>query len=194
MNKQNIVTGLAVLALILAVVAFSKAGPGAPGRNGQNGESFGATAGADSFSPYDSRNGVVSQYRSAGFYTATSTLCTFQTGSATSTLEYFTAMPSAATSTSVLVVLEKTGSNPFPPVYSAASTTNQFANATIAANATSEFVYTATSTAQVGRNDVFAPGTYLNFYAKNGGSGSIAQAFGGGSIFGGRCRAIFREL
>lgn len=155
----------------------------------------GANSGSDSSSTYTGNNGVVTQWRSSGFYTATSTLCTFRTGSATSTLAAFTAAPTAATSTTVLVVLENRGSNPFPPSLSAATTTNVFASFIVPAGQVGEFVYQATSTAVYGRNDVFAPGTYVSFYAKNGGNGSIAQNFGTGSAFpSGRCTASFKEI
>lgn len=129
------------------------------------------------------------------FLTGTSTLCSIQSPLyGTTTLQSFGATELTSTSTTVLVVLENTLANPYPPVYSAASSTRILGSYTVAANATPEFLFTATSTTFVGRTDVFGPGTWLNFYAKNGGNGSISQNFGSGSIWTGECNATFQEI
>lgn len=137
---------------------------------------------------------TVSSYEPA-YLTGTSTLCSIQSPLyGTTTLQSFSATETSATSTTVLVVLENTLTNPYPPSLSAATSTRVLGSYNIASGSTPEFLFTATSTTFVGRTDVFGPGTWLNFYAKNGGGGSIAQNFGAGSVFTGSCNATFQEM
>lgn len=131
----------------------------------------------------------------SSFLTGTSTLCSIQSPLyGTTTLESFSAIITTSTSTPVLVVLENTLSNPYPPSLAQASSTRILGSFNLASGATPEFLFTATSTTFVGRTDVFGPGTWLNFYAKNGGNGSISQNFGAGSVFPGTCSATFLEM
>lgn len=144
-------------------------------------------------------NGVTSCYGKETFKTATSTLCVLRSPLATSTLVKFTAKNNSATTTALVLVLERT-SNPYAPLLATATSTSVIAQGVLLANDDSPFTYFATSTTasgeiiiptRLGSQAEFAPGTYLTFYADGT---AIAQAFGAGSIFTGNCQAEWQTL
>jgi len=95
MNKDNIVVGIAVLALVIGVWGFSsESGIGIPGKDGKNGrDGVGAVSTLDGVdNPYVSIGGASFYYQHSPFNATSSVLCSQKNPfSATSTILSFTA-------------------------------------------------------------------------------------------------------
>lgn len=196
MNK--IIGGIAVVALILGVLGFSKnqnivVGPtgergiqgvkgdkGDKGDRGPQGEmglqgprgtsTLGAVSGPDSFFPCESHDGVKRCFTKKALSTATTTVCSIKT-TATSTLVSGGAMFTTSSSTASVVVLSK-------GALATASTTQIGTNFAIAANAQGTLFASTTAL-------VFSPGDWFNV-TMSGGTGTFSPT--------GYCQATFETF
>lgn len=197
MKNVLVSAGVALLVVVLGLVYF---GPT------KIIEKIGAIPGAEVSGPCWTVGGVKECSASMVFNTATSTLCTLPTPSATSSLVSFTAQINSSTSTIMNLVLENT-LNAFAPVVGAATSTNVIMSPLYAANTASgtAIIFQATSSAALStsRTDILRPNSYLAFYAR---SGTIVDQKGGAvgsSVFPGTdgntanpgvCKAVMREV
>lgn len=135
---------------------------------------LGAVSGPDLNSEYWSVNDVRMDYRRAGMKTATTTVCSIKSPSATSTLFHALAQFVVSSSTASTVVFAKdtgfTGST---------TPLNDFS---VSANAQATVSLLATTTATGKANLTFAPNTYFNI-TMTGGTGTFSPS--------GYCEAVF---
>lgn len=208
---SSIVSLVAVAALILSFVAYSKvpekvAGPQGPrgeqGMKGPKGDTIvgprgsagadapvklGSITGPDSYFPYYNRNGVVVRPQSLAIRTGTTTPCSFLSPAATSTLVRTTFNVTTGTSTSATLTL--------------ATSTTAFATTTAIITPYSgliakySFAYNGTTTSgtnggTIGSQpgSIFAPNTWL-VYSLSG-----ETWVGGGFAIGGTCKVEWAEL
>lgn len=202
MNKNYIIGAVAVIAVVGVFSAFR------PVVNvdvppiqviQQDSPSLGGIPGDTLNSKRFDINGVVNEYTNRSFQQGTSTLCVIAPPQATSTLVRFTAKNTSATSTTMLMVLEKI-TRPYAPALAAATTSaNVIGAVVLAANDDRLFMISATSTFSayetLGTSDMMeiTPQQYLVYYAKNGGNGSIIQSQTY-SVFSGSCNAIMQKI
>lgn len=139
---------------------------------------LGAVVGPDSSFPCESHNGVTRCFNRQVMNTATTTVCSFKTPSATSTLVAASARWSVSSTTATTVYMAKgAGTN--------ASTTLVVSGA-LGANAFGTLVASTTSTgAVVDGTNVFAPNIHLN-YGMTGGTGTFSPT--------GVCQATFEVV
>lgn len=172
MNKQNILVGVSVVAIILSLVAVNHSEkPGPAGRDGQDGSYLAGQPGPESASPYTVNNGVLREYRSEVFKTSTSTVASIKNPSASSTPTVIVTVLTATTTPYVLVLDESTSG--YARAANAATSTGSYgatrnlAEWIVPAGTTPTFTFTATSTTS------FPPtatkGNYLVLFADDGG-------------------------
>lgn len=198
MNKQNIVIGGVIVAILLAVISFGRSGQGPAGQNGRNGQdgtSLGATPGDTVNSRTFDINGVQNTYDRVSYSSASSTLCVIPPPQATSTISKFTAKNTSATSSAVYLILEKR-TNAYAPSLAAATSSNVVASVLLAAGSDEPFLVQATTTTTSTQTSVGAfdnlevsPSQYLVLYAKSNNGANISQA-DGTSVFTGKCTSI----
>lgn len=191
----NIVIGsVSVFALILGFLAWGNSGKdgrnGRDGVDGKGGESYGISAGPDRTNPTESINEVRRHYYSTSLNQASTTICSFKTPAATTTLEIGTLQIRTGTTTTISLEIGKSVSQ--------AATTTRLAYVSSLASAaqiTLDGAFTASTTGAYGakgvarsadENDkIFSPSTYLN--VKYGG------AAGSLNVLAGSCKATFLE-
>lgn len=175
MNTKNIfVSGIAVLALVLSVFAFSR--PGTEVVRVTDAPSVGSVSSPDISSPYFSYGGVVHWgSRTTNLGVATTTVCALRAPSATSTLQLGASGIKLTTSSTTASTLRLSKSN---VPYDVSSTFLFGAN--VGANAQATIV--ATTSADT---FTFAPNQYL-----------IAQMSGGTGTFSpsGSCQATWVQI
>lgn len=94
--KNNYVITAVIALVVSGLVYFALPGKtivqqGQPGRDGKDGQTLGSASGPEMLYPYMNNNGIIHQYRSPGFSSATTTVCSFRNaGTATSTLRQLT--------------------------------------------------------------------------------------------------------
>lgn len=139
-------------------------------------ESVGALTGPDISSPYLSVANVRTEFRRQNLATATTTICSIQSPSATSTLQGFQLEISTGTGTAATIDI---GSH----TTAFATTTSLYVGSySVGSGATADIAVTPTTATTT----VFAPNTYIN--AKTNGAGL------GGYTYGGTCQAVFRTF
>lgn len=195
-NINVLVGGLAVL-LVIFGVSYLKQTKVEVTVSQPETQTYASFPGSDESSPYHSNNGIVSLFRPDNYRPATSTLCVMPTGSATSTLVSFTGIPTTSTSTSVTLVLENRSTPYAPPQGAATGTTAFITSTTIGAGTINPFATSSPSdsaTVAVSPGLLLAPNSYLVFWAKYGGAGSIGATVASNVFAGGRCKGVLREI
>lgn len=154
--KDFIIGLIAVVALGVSFMSYTKevSAPVAPVPVVQEEkESTGALSGPDISSPSLNINGVKFEYRSQAFAKATTTVCSFKTPAATSTL--VSGYVSYATSTDTILTVAKATSRQ--------ATTTLIRSETVTADGIVAFPTSSTTvSAVVDQNRTFAPNTFLN--------------------------------
>lgn len=168
MNTKNVLIGLGVIVLLVLGVTF-------PRGNSVVQQIVGATAGPDDTNPYHSLNGVEQWNYSTKFNKASTTLCSFKSPAATSTLTFASLNISTATTTVTVYDIAKS--------VSPAATTTKLANTITLGSLAKATIVASSTSADVESNFVFGPNTYLNF--KFGGTQ------GDTNVLVGDCKAIF---
>lgn len=207
MNKviSYIAGGVAVVALIVAITASNKVpervmgstGPQGPkgergiqgpqgerglqGPAGRDGKAvLGAVTGPDSYLPYVANNNVREYSYSKNLATGTSTVCSFKTPAATTTLRHAAIRFTLASSTATVLDIAKDTSF-------AATTTKIGSTYAIAAGAQATIVASTTGSV-AGDATLFAPSTYLNFKI------GPTTGDGAGHAATGLCNAVFTGI
>lgn len=165
---------------------------------------LGAFPSPDILNPYLSVNGVTTFYEKASFNTASSSLCSLLSPTATSTLN-FTGQVTTGTTTALYILLQDIQASSTkrviafaPPLASATGTLRVLE--TLASNSLGSMVVRATSTNDNSGMNVFnaqgvvKPNTTLVLHARTqNGSAALSQA-GTGQVLKGKCNATFTEL
>lgn len=194
MNKTNIIVGIvATVGLVLGIANFGKpinvaVSPTpvqvnvpeqkAPVVNvpativnvpkSESSPSLGSVVSADLYSDYFNINGVKKYYFSSRFNNASTTLCSFKTPGATTTLEWASLQINTATSTAIIVDIGKGA------IYNA--TTTLFGTSYIVGAGEQATIVASTSPA-AGAKTTIAPSQWINF--KFGGSIGTTNALAG---------------
>lgn len=141
-------------------------------------QALGAVSGPDNYFPYWAVNGVRKHYFSSGFNNASTTLCSFKTPAATTTLEFASLKIRTATSTAIVVDIGK-GS-----IYNA--TTTLFGTTYTVVAGEQDTIIASTSPA-AGAKTVIAPSQWVNFKF---GSSAITPTV---NSLAGSCKAVLVE-
>lgn len=180
MKDKLIVAGV-VVALLLGGFSFFSGG-GADGRDGANGRdgTFAAFPGPELDSPFLSVNGLRTHYYSSGLSQTSTTVCSFRTPAATSTLVHASLQIRTGTTTDLFWEIGKATTG-------TATTTSLgvFTNAGI------EMTMLASTTVisdLANSRTVFAPRDFLNFKY-----GTVGSESGSTNVLVGSCRAEFIE-
>ena len=179
-NSKYISIGV-VVAVLISLAAFFQAGPGSvgpQGPQGPSGQTVGALSSPDIASPYFSFGGVRSWGYSMPFQDATSTICTFQSPAATSSLEFASIEITTATSTASFFEIAQSRDR--------AATTTSIQKISVPTTELLDWV--STSTGGVVGTTIFGPNRFLNVKV----GGFIIHA--GDGLLEGQCKAVFVTL
>lgn len=178
MILENIKVIIGALALIVAALAGSYSGSFVASVPVPVDNVLGAFPSADINSEYLSVNGVTTFYRTSGLNSASTTLCSFRTPNATTTLTYASIQATTGTSSTLYLDIAKHASNP------TATTTVLRGTQTLTGNFT---VVASSSPNGNGADPVFAPQQYLNFIYTSVGNSLTANTLVG------KCYAEFKQ-
>ena len=144
---------------------------------------MGAVSGPDIYSSYLSVNGVSKWYYSSALNNASTTLCSFKTPAATTTLEYGSFLMTNGTSTVLYIDMGKHLTSP-----SATSTGLMLADTYTTGSEEKQFFMASSTDSTRSTSLVFGPGQYLNvrFTAAAAISATTNDMLG-------RCKAVFVE-
>ena len=196
MKTYLVSAGVALLVVVLGFAFFGPSENVIVQRVVEIVKRLGAIPGNELQGPCIIVNGLSTCYAEQPMQVASSTLCVFQTPEATSTLARFSGKLTQSTSTSVGLVLQSHLTSAFAPSLSVATSVNSLGTLELAASVASgtTVMYNSTTTSlQSNPTHVLPPNTFVAFFAKYGGSGSINQA-GRGQVYQGQCTAVFQEL
>ena len=185
--KNTLIAGLSVIALILSVVSISGLFTGERSVIVENLKDLGAVSGPDYYLPYFNNNGIINYSNSVKMNTASTTLCSIKSPTATSTLAFASVrMDRASTSASTITIAQATTAF--------ASTSSIGSDYAVLA---AQGVALTASTTDNGGNDIrnekyiFTPSQYLNVTIKGVDTkGNEATGF----TPTGYCKAVFTEL
>lgn len=163
---------IAVVGLVFGYLGFSRGLPEYP---------VGAISGPDISSSYLSVNGVRAFYASHGMTKATTTICSFQSPNATSTLR--TAVGNGITGANFSVSSTTASRITFAKATTAFATTTIIGSgAEVAANVKAYILASSTAAQQIAGDNIFAPSEWL-VVGMQGGTGTFSPT--------GTCTAVF---